>query len=84
MSENELDAELLKLAGDDSSDNEDAKADEEVVSRPHSPANKAAENATQDVLPTTTPKRGVAQKKPERTSRMANKAKKDESEEGEA
>ena len=77
MSDNELDAELLALAGDDSSSDEDEVKPSSRHSRTPSP--KATKSVEKTKSP---PRRGVAQKS---RARGARKSRKDDSEEeGEA
>ena len=75
MSDNELDAELLALAGDDSSSDEEEVKSSARESR--SPSPKAKNSANKQKSP---PRRGVAQKS---RSRGARKSKRDDSEEEE-
>lgn len=80
MSDNELDAELLALAGDDSSDDE--RTDNRAAQR-SSPFEHAAQSSEPDRSP---PRRGVAQKPKGRSSAAATRRRRkdDSEEEGEA
>lgn len=79
MSDNELDAELLALAGDDSSDDE---RPDNRQTQPSSPFEHTALSSEPDRSP---PRRTLAQKSKSRPSAAARKRRKDDSEEeGEA
>lgn len=79
MSDNELDAELLALAGDDSSsDEEDAKP---LARQSRSPSQQATQSVEKP--PQSPPRRGVAQKLKSRAAAKARKNRKAESEEEE-
>ncbi|KAI5208240.1 hypothetical protein E4T39_01589 [Aureobasidium subglaciale] len=80
MSDNELDAELLALAGDDSSDDE--RTDNRAAQR-SSPFEHAALSSEPDRSP---PRRGLAQKPKSRSSAAASRRRRkdDSEEEGEA
>lgn len=76
MSDNELDAELLALAGDDSSSDEEETKPTTRQSR--SPSQVATQTVEKAHSP---PRRGVAQKLKSRAAAKARQARKDESEE---
>ncbi|KAG9834475.1 plus-3-domain-containing protein, partial [Aureobasidium melanogenum] len=79
MSDNELDAELLALAGDDSSDDE---RPDNRQTQPSSPFEHAALSSEPDRSP---PRRSLAQKSKSRSSAASRRRRKDDSEEeGEA